>query len=91
MYVQILILQDGRLFHIDYSFLFGNDPKALIKQPPFRLPQEIITALGGTGKSLVLYLKYNKVITYCVILCVLTVVLAVATATVIAVKQQGYS
>eukprot|EP00953_Heterococcus_sp_UTEX-ZZ885_P012521 7187-Heterococcus_DN1.PRE.2 len=43
--------RDGRLFHIDYSFLFGNDPKALIKQPPFRLPQEIMTALRGTGAA----------------------------------------
>ena len=35
----------GRLFHIDYAYIFGNDPKPM--PPPFKLTAEMIEAMNG--------------------------------------------
>lgn len=46
----LLLTPDGRLFHVDYAFLFGNDPKPL--PPPMKLCREMVEAMGGvTGES----------------------------------------
>lgn len=41
----ILITKDGRLFHIDYGFIFGDDSKPLT--PQIRLTHDILDMLGG--------------------------------------------
>ncbi len=41
----IMITQGGQLFHIDFGFVFGKDPKPL--PSPFRLTREMAVAIGG--------------------------------------------
>ncbi|KAL4105917.1 hypothetical protein PRIC1_003972 [Phytophthora ramorum] len=42
----VMLTKDGILFHIDYGFILGKDPKPL--QPPMRLDHYMIEALGGS-------------------------------------------
>ena len=44
-----MIQKDGRIFHIDYGFLFGHDPKPF--PPPFRLIPEMVRAMGGMSSK----------------------------------------
>ena len=41
----IMITNNGTLFHIDFSFCLGNDPKLM--KPSIRLTQEMIDMIGG--------------------------------------------
>lgn len=41
----ILITESGQLFHIDFGFVFGKDPKPY--PSPFRLTKEMAIAIGG--------------------------------------------
>jgi len=41
----IMITKNGRLFHIDYGYIFGADP--VVSNPGIRMTPEIIEALGG--------------------------------------------
>jgi phosphatidylinositol 3-kinase len=41
----ILIRENGQLFHIDFGYIFGMDPKPL--QPKIRIIPEMIDAMGG--------------------------------------------
>lgn len=41
----IMVTHDGRLFHIDYSFVMGFDPKPLA--PKMRITADMVDALGG--------------------------------------------
>ena len=45
----IMLLPNGQLFHIDFGFIFGRDPKPL--PPPFRLTREMVEAMGGIESS----------------------------------------
>ncbi len=42
----IMLTKSGVLFHIDYGFILGDDPKPLNK-PMMRIPSDIVDALGG--------------------------------------------
>lgn len=41
----IMLTKRGQLFHIDFGFVFGKDPKPL--PPPFRLSRGMVDAMGG--------------------------------------------
>ena len=41
----LLITHDGRLFHIDFGFIMGRDPKPF--PPPMKLCKEMVFGMGG--------------------------------------------
>jgi len=43
----IMVLPQGNLLHIDFGFIFGQDPKPM--PPPFRLAPSMVEAMGGEG------------------------------------------
>jgi len=43
----IMLLPQGNLLHIDFGFIFGQDPKPM--PPPFRLAPSMVEAMGGEG------------------------------------------
>lgn len=52
----VLLTTDGHLFHIDFGFIFGYDPKP--SPPPMKFTKEMIEAMGGSqSKS---YLEFRK-------------------------------
>lgn len=51
----IMISDNGSMFHIDYSFILGNDPKML--EPHMRITEDMIDALGGLESSDYKYFK----------------------------------
>jgi len=42
----LMVTNEGRLFHIDFGFILGKDPKPF--PPPLKLRQEQVDAMGGT-------------------------------------------
>ena len=54
----ILITDEGRLFHIDFSFILGKDPKPMA--PEIRLTQEMVNSLGGENSK-----SFKKFKNYC--------------------------
>ena len=53
-----MLLPEGNLFHIDFGFIFGNDPKPM--PPPFRLAPQMVDAMGGEQHE-----NYQKFKRYC--------------------------
>lgn len=68
----LLIDSSGKMFHIDFGFIFGRDPKPY--PPPIKIRKDMIEAMGGTesenfktfkAKCLEAYLylrKHHKII-----------------------------
>jgi phosphatidylinositol 3-kinase len=46
----LLLTRTGKLFHIDFGFILGRDPKPM--PPPMRLTREMVDAMGGTSSEL---------------------------------------
>ncbi|KAL5005430.1 hypothetical protein ScPMuIL_018886 [Solemya velum] len=42
----LLLTKTGKLFHIDFGYILGRDPKPL--PPPMKLSREMVEAMGGT-------------------------------------------
>ncbi|XP_018579245.1 phosphatidylinositol 3-kinase catalytic subunit type 3 isoform X2 [Anoplophora glabripennis] len=45
----LLLTQDGKLFHIDFGYILGRDPKPL--PPPMKLSKEMVDAMGGVNSE----------------------------------------
>jgi phosphatidylinositol 3-kinase len=45
----LLLTKTGRLFHIDFGFILGRDPKPL--PPPMKLSKEMVEAMGGINSE----------------------------------------
>lgn len=55
----IMLCQSGHLFHIDFGYVFGHDPK--MKNPvAMRLTKEMIDGMGGAGSE-----NYGKFKRFC--------------------------
>ncbi|KAI9268862.1 kinase-like domain-containing protein [Phascolomyces articulosus] len=54
----LLLSPDGYLFHVDFGFILGRDPKPF--PPPMKLCKEMIEAMGGANSR-----HYNKFRQYC--------------------------
>lgn len=44
----LLLRDDGRLFHVDFGFILGRDPKPF--PPPMKLCKEMVEAMGGAER-----------------------------------------
>ncbi|KAJ0037432.1 hypothetical protein Pint_22949 [Pistacia integerrima] len=50
----LLLRDDGRLFHVDFGYILGRDPKPF--PPPMKLCKEMVEAMGGAERfSLTLF------------------------------------
>jgi phosphatidylinositol 3-kinase len=45
----LLLTKNGNLFHIDFGYILGRDPKPL--PPPMKLSKEMVEAMGGTNSE----------------------------------------
>ncbi|KAI9291368.1 phosphatidylinositol 3-kinase [Neoconidiobolus thromboides FSU 785] len=54
----LLLTQDGKLFHIDFGYFLGRDPKPF--PPPMKLCKEMVEAMGGANSP-----QYAKFLSYC--------------------------
>jgi phosphatidylinositol 3-kinase len=45
----LMVSQNGKLFHIDFGYILGRDPKPL--PPPMKLSKEMIEAFGGMASE----------------------------------------
>lgn len=45
----LLLTTSGKLFHIDFGYILGRDPKPL--PPPMKLSKEMVDGMGGTGSA----------------------------------------
>ncbi|KAL4713776.1 hypothetical protein ACJJTC_012293 [Scirpophaga incertulas] len=52
----LLLTRGGALFHIDFGYILGRDPKPL--PPPMKLSKEMVEAMGGVGSDL--YHEFRK-------------------------------
>ncbi|KAJ1979850.1 Phosphatidylinositol (PI) 3-kinase [Dimargaris verticillata] len=54
----LLLTTDGRLFHIDFGYILGRDPKPF--PPPMKLCKEMVEGMGGASS-----LQYQRFKSYC--------------------------
>ncbi|CAK7328998.1 unnamed protein product [Dovyalis caffra] len=54
----LLLTDDGRLFHVDFGFILGRDPKHF--PPPMKLCKEMVEAMGGAESP-----YYTRFKSYC--------------------------
>ncbi|CAF1934279.1 unnamed protein product [Brassica napus] len=54
----LLLTDDGRLFHVDFAFILGRDPKPF--PPPMKLCKEMVEAMGGADSQ-----YYTRFKSYC--------------------------
>ncbi|CAN6835972.1 unnamed protein product, partial [Brassica oleracea] len=54
----LLLTDDGRLFHVDFAFILGRDPKPF--PPPMKLCKEMLEAMGGADSQ-----YYTRFKSYC--------------------------
>ncbi len=47
----LLLRENGCIFHVDFGFILGRDPKPL--PPPMKLTTEMINAMGGFNRYVV--------------------------------------
>ena len=47
----LLLTKTGKLFHIDFGYILGRDPKPM-PPPPMKLTREMVEAMGGTVSEL---------------------------------------
>ena len=52
----LMIEKNGRLFHIDFGYILGRDPKPL--PPPIKLCKEMVDCMGGKGSKN--YLEFQQ-------------------------------
>lgn len=52
----LLLTHNGNLFHIDFGYILGRDPKPL--PPPMKLSREMVEGMGGTHSEF--YLEFRK-------------------------------
>ncbi|KAK6643525.1 Phosphatidylinositol 3-kinase catalytic subunit type 3 [Polyplax serrata] len=45
----LLLTKDGKLFHIDFGYILGRDPKPM--PPPMKLSKEMVDAMGGENSE----------------------------------------
>ncbi|XP_064607919.1 phosphatidylinositol 3-kinase catalytic subunit type 3-like [Liolophura sinensis] len=45
----LLLTKSGKLFHIDFGYILGRDPKPM--PPPMKLSREMVEAMGGTNSE----------------------------------------
>ncbi|XP_010234573.1 phosphatidylinositol 3-kinase, root isoform isoform X2 [Brachypodium distachyon] len=57
----LLLRDDGRLFHVDFSFMLGEEPHRFApSQPPMKLCKEMVEAMGGVESQ-----YYARFKSYC--------------------------
>ncbi|KAJ7953606.1 Phosphatidylinositol 3-kinase [Quillaja saponaria] len=54
----LLLRDDGRLFHVDFGFILGQEPKPFL--PPMKLCKEMVEAMGGAESQ-----YYTRFKSYC--------------------------
>ncbi|KAI9169947.1 hypothetical protein LWI28_019983 [Acer negundo] len=54
----LLLRDDGRLFHVDFGYILGRDPKPF--PPPMKLCKEMVEAMGGAESP-----YYTRFKSYC--------------------------
>eukprot|EP00898_Chlorokybus_atmophyticus_P004964 jgi/Chlat1/5469/Chrsp36S05427 len=52
----LMVTTDGRLFHIDFAYILGADPKPF--PPPMKLCKEMVEAMGGADSAY--YAKFKS-------------------------------
>lgn len=52
----LLLTTNGKLFHIDFGYILGRDPKPL--PPPMKLSREMVEAMGGVNSDY--YQEFRK-------------------------------
>lgn len=61
----LLLTKDGRIFHVDFAYLYGRDPKPF--PPPMKLCKEMVEAMGGPSGRLFLRYKWMCFEAFCIL------------------------